>query len=193
MRGHAHHLWFGLIALMTQLTVNGADPARAATISWTNPAGGAWSTPANWSTNSVPGAFDVAIIAEPGTYTVALDLDVTIAGLTLGGGSGTQTLQASGRALTLNGPGVSAASGGLSLSSSTIGGSGSLAKSGTLELTGSTLAAAVSNAGLLRVMGYYGGSAINGALTTAGGSTLRLEGFGSALTVANGFTNNCTI
>jgi hypothetical protein len=63
--------------------------ARAATITWTNAAGGNWGTAANWNPNQVPGASDTALITSSGTYTVTLDSDVTLASLTLGGTSGT--------------------------------------------------------------------------------------------------------
>jgi hypothetical protein len=62
--------------------------APAATVTWTNTAGGAWSLPANWSPNQLPGAADDAIIDIDGSYTVALDQDATLGSLALGGVSG---------------------------------------------------------------------------------------------------------
>ena len=47
----------------------------AATIIWTNTAGGTWNTAANWSPNIVPGAGDTANITTPGTYSVALNVN----------------------------------------------------------------------------------------------------------------------
>src|SRR5260370_31746136 len=58
---------------------------RAATIAWTNTAGGTWNTAANWTPNQVPDAGDDALITSNGTYTVTLDVSPTIASLTLGG------------------------------------------------------------------------------------------------------------
>ena len=57
----------------------------AAAISWNNPAGGNWSTAANWSPASVPGVADDAIITLNGTYTVTQDVAVSVNSLTLGG------------------------------------------------------------------------------------------------------------
>src|SRR5205085_3270620 len=66
-----------------------------ATITWTNIAGGNWSSPANWSPNQVPGASDNVLITAAGTYTVVMDVGTTVASLTVGAGggpSGVQTL-----------------------------------------------------------------------------------------------------
>jgi hypothetical protein len=41
-----------------------------ATVFWTNPAGGDWSIPANWSTGQLPGATDDVVIDVPGNVTV---------------------------------------------------------------------------------------------------------------------------
>ncbi|HEX9951751.1 MAG TPA: hypothetical protein VGB53_08290, partial [Rubricoccaceae bacterium] len=69
-----------------------AARAQTCTTTWTNAAGGAWETATNW-TNGVPGASSTACITLAGTYTVAQSsADRTIAGLVLGGTSGTQTL-----------------------------------------------------------------------------------------------------
>jgi len=59
---------------------------------WINPAGGLWSAPANWSTRRVPTATDHAIITLGGNYTVTVDKSDTVNSLTLGAGSGVQTL-----------------------------------------------------------------------------------------------------
>jgi hypothetical protein len=77
--------------------------ARAETITWTNIAGGNWNVASNWSPNQAPTTNDIAVITNAGTYTVTLNLNATIAGLTLGGDSGAQTLSALNRTLTLNG------------------------------------------------------------------------------------------
>src|SRR6266403_1806823 len=69
-----------------------APPLRAATISWTNTAGGIWSVANNWSPHQVPNASDDAVITTPGGYTVSLDITATINSLTLGGASGQQIL-----------------------------------------------------------------------------------------------------
>src|ERR1043165_1485090 len=94
-----------------------ANRAFAADITWTNAAGGNWSNPANWNSGAgpVPGSGDNALITTDGTYTVTLDVNATVASLTLGGSTGTQTLGALGRALTLGGPSTIGAQGFLSL------------------------------------------------------------------------------
>src|SRR5436190_10712498 len=79
------------------------DRILLADVSWTNAAGGSWQTGSNWSTGAVPQPGDRAFITLDGTYKVTLDDDVSIAGLTLGGTSGTQTLSTSTRTLTING------------------------------------------------------------------------------------------
>ena len=42
------------------------DRTLPAVVMWTNPAGGDWDTPGNWSTGAVPGAADDAVIAVSG-------------------------------------------------------------------------------------------------------------------------------
>src|SRR5262249_50764730 len=42
------------------------DRVVLATVTWINPAGGDWDTPANWSSGSLPGGNDDAVIALPG-------------------------------------------------------------------------------------------------------------------------------
>src|SRR5438105_4035860 len=66
----------------------GVLSASAATITWTNIAGGNWSSPANWSPNQVPGASDNVLITAAGTYTVVMDVGTTVASLTVGAGGG---------------------------------------------------------------------------------------------------------
>ncbi|MDX1950684.1 MAG: hypothetical protein SFY81_00790 [Verrucomicrobiota bacterium] len=69
---------------------------HAAVVTWTNTAGGDWSSAANWQPNQVPGASDTAIITSGTDFTVQLNSNVTIYSLTLGGGAGSQTLQLAG-------------------------------------------------------------------------------------------------
>jgi hypothetical protein len=56
-------------AIFTLLVV-GLFQVKAATISWTNTAGGNWNATNNWSPNTVPGAADTALITNAGTYAV---------------------------------------------------------------------------------------------------------------------------
>ena len=53
-----------------------AGNAYSAEIKWVNPSGGNWSNPANWSTGSVPGTNDDAVIDLPGFYTVTADINI---------------------------------------------------------------------------------------------------------------------
>ncbi len=70
-----------------------AAHASGCTDTFTNTAGGSWSTGSNWSKKAAPSTTEEACITEPGTYTVTLSASsVSIKSLTLGGSSGTQTL-----------------------------------------------------------------------------------------------------
>lgn len=82
--------------------------APAATLVWTNTAGGLWSTAANWLPNAMPGAGDTAIITNAATYTVTLDGAVTVNTLVLGAPSGgtLQTLACGGFTLNITGTGT---------------------------------------------------------------------------------------
>lgn len=106
--------------------------APAEVINWTNASNGNWSVAANWSPNRVPSTNDTAVITNAGTYTVTLNLDPTIAGLVLGGESGTQTVATAGHTLTLNGSGVINSRGWLLLSGGAISGSNQITLAGGL-------------------------------------------------------------
>jgi len=81
-----------------------AAAAQACTETWTGDAGdGSWNSANNWSPAQVPGNGDAVCITAAGTYTVTLGANGTqvgganIASLTLGGSSGTQTLDVAGQ------------------------------------------------------------------------------------------------
>ena len=75
--------WVGIAA---SLALQALCPSSAwAAISWINASGGAWSNPSNWDGAVVPGALDSAIVTLAGTYTVTLDVNASVASLTLGG------------------------------------------------------------------------------------------------------------
>ena len=62
--------------------------AAGCTDSWARAESGPWSTPANWSTGSVPTSSDEVCITTSGEYTVTLTGSVSIKTLTLGASSG---------------------------------------------------------------------------------------------------------
>ena len=118
-----------------------ALPASAEVINWTNTSSGNWNTPANWSPNHVPSTNDLAVITNAGTYTVTLNLNPTIAGLVVGGESGTQTLNTAEQTLTLNGSGTVGARGVFTFlnSNSTLTGTNHVTLGGLLNWGGGTI------------------------------------------------------
>jgi hypothetical protein len=62
--------------------------ASGCTDSWAKAESGAWSTPEDWSTGSVPAAADEVCITVPGEYAVTLTGSVSAKSLTLGASSG---------------------------------------------------------------------------------------------------------
>jgi len=140
--------------------------ARAATITWTNTASGAWNNPTNWNPNIVPGTNDTAIITNAG-ITVYLGSATTVGGIALGTfGAGTTILALNGQILTLNGPLTVYPSGSFTVDSG--------------ELAGN------SNAVLSGTIGWSGGQ-LGGVLTLAPGSLVNLT------TVNNHDLPNCTL
>src|SRR5208282_1115543 len=122
---------YSSIVFLTALWGFLISPADAATIIWTNVNGGNWSTAANWNSNQVPGSADAAIITNGGTYTVTLSTSPTVNSLTLGGGSGQQTLATAGQTLTLASASVVGSNGVLALN-----GGGQLGGAGLLTVNG---------------------------------------------------------
>src|SRR5258708_1801550 len=140
---------FQLCLFSISILVCLTSTAVGSTVAWTNSLGGNWSTAANWNTGTVPGPSDIALITAGGSYTVTLDVDATIANLTLGGASGVQTLSANSRIFTLNSSGVIAANGVLAFASSTAAGTGTLPNQGTLASANGTFHCTSVNQGLL--------------------------------------------
>ena len=104
--------------------------ARAATIIWTNTAGGNWNVAANWNPQQVPGAADDPCITNNSSYTVTVNTPVNVASLTLGGATGTQTLNLSANTFTLTGPGNGNNQAVLSITGGTLAGPGTLTLAG---------------------------------------------------------------
>jgi hypothetical protein len=131
--------------------------ARASTLTWTNIAGGNWSTANNWSPNQVPVNGDDVTITNGGTYTVTNNTTVTLDNLTLGGTNGTQTLIMS--SLTLTNLGLVNSNGILNWNGGDLEGAMTVAQGGTL-IQSNTLTFALNN--------YSAGAANNAYLTNAG-------------------------
>src|SRR5713226_10319554 len=100
--------------------------SRADTTTWTNLSSGNWSKAANWDPSQVPSTNDTALITLAGTYTVKLDISVTVSNLTLGGDSGAQTLAMTGATLTISGLGTITSNGVCNLAGGALNGSGLL-------------------------------------------------------------------
>jgi hypothetical protein len=167
------------IALRILFTMAAPLLTQAATITWTNTAGGNWNAPANWSPNQVPGAADTAMITTPGSYGVSLTDSESVSNLVLGAASGTLTLSISGT-FTVKGTGSDSAQSALVISSGALTGSGSIVAGGPLTWTGGNIQCVlICNGGSINVTASstvgYGGELINtGPLTwTPNGGPLR--------------------
>ncbi|MHC5112270.1 MAG: hypothetical protein ACYTHJ_20630, partial [Planctomycetota bacterium] len=150
--------------------------ADGAIVTWDGGGGNSlWSTAANWDTDTVPLATDEVHIIMAGAYTVTLNVDTTVAGLTLGSPSGTQTLFIDNRMLTINGNILVESGGKLQVENSTIDGSGTLTNNGLMILTDAAiLNMPVTNNGTLNVPPSVPGSdaAINDTLVNNGSVTV---------------------
>jgi hypothetical protein len=166
---------------------------QAGTITWT---GGAetsnWTDGANWDSTYAPGPSADVVIALDGTSVILpYGTPITIASLTLGGGSGegTETLQnpgylnTAGSWLTATGDVTIASDGVLNLRGAAQGGSiygdsltagGTITNAGTMTVSNySIVTGNVVNTGLLSVSKYD--ATINGDLTNAAGGQLDLK------------------
>ena len=155
--------------------------------SWKTAVDGFWSVSTNWNP-SLPTSVDIALINLAGVYTVTLDIDQVLGGLTLGGtASGTQTLAIAGNTLTLNGASTVGNNGVLALSGGTITGTGALTVSGTgkLNWSGGTLSGTGKKtiSGTLNLSDYL---TLDGTTLETSGATIwtgagYLYGFNSAI------------
>lgn len=103
-----------------------AEGVRAGDIFWTNALGGNWGAAFNWSPNQVPASSDNAFITQNGTYTVTVNVNATVAGLTVGAPSGTQTVSIPGPTVTVNVAGVFGSNATLALSGGYLSGTNSV-------------------------------------------------------------------
>jgi hypothetical protein len=145
-------------------------PLVTCTDTWTNPAGGAWTVGANWSTGSPPTAAQNACITLDGTYTVQLvSAAVTVRSLTFGGTTGTQLLQIADDCL---------ADGALTVTAtSTIGATAQVELTDAATCAGNaTLAGPVTNNGLLVTDPGVGGNRhLQGTLTNTPLGTVQIN------------------
>ncbi len=156
--------------------------AASCTDSWTNAGGGAWETAANWSNSSVPTSSDNVCITVP-NVTVTINGDsVSAASLTLGGASGTTTLEVTRPAL---------ATGVLTLSAdSTVTTHGEITTSiaGIVTMSSGTL----TNDGTLTGVSL----GLNGNVTNASDGTVSVSGstvtYGASGNASGTFTNDGT-
>jgi hypothetical protein len=172
-----HLLFLAVLCLALRVCAS-----RGATISWTNTSGGVWGNPANWSPNTVPGLSDTALITSSGNYTVTVDTDVSVANLTLGGASGSQTLTNYFQTVTFANSSSVTVNGILSQGGGTLNG-GPLAIQGTMNWYGGsvTLPVTVAASGVINFGGT--GGIIEGPLTNSG--TINWSGASASLAVYN--------
>gem|GEM_PF-5919863 len=150
---------FNLLSLVVLYIVLLGAPrlATATDISWVNPAGGNWSNPTNWDAGRVPSNGDKALITIDGTYTVTLDIDATVSGLTVGGANGVQTLSNAAFTLTLNGTSVIETNGAMNQSGGVLFGNALLTVNGIYNWSGGSMygpsATTVTAAGQMNISG----------------------------------------
>lgn len=185
----------------TNVTVQVIDDPSLLVTHWMGGSNGNWSHAARWSAGS-PDGTKIAVIDAEGTYQVTLDGPGAVAGLILGGASGSQTLSQAGFTLTLDGTSEVRGNGVLLLRSGTLTGTGLLTVGGRMDWLGGVLSGAgrtvvgpsgvvnsdgAAGKSLNRVLQNSGSMALSGAgaWITTGGRIVNLPG---GLVTAQGFT-----
>jgi hypothetical protein len=165
---------YSLLAASAPLTSGTSDPIdvqpAAGQVAWINPLGGDWSDGSNWSNEAGPGVADTVLITQNGTYTVNVDVPVTVARITMGAGGGTQTLAVAEASLALTSPSTVGAGSVLLLDGGTLtlaGGTSDV--SGQLDWRSGVLAGA---GGILRVSGT---AALTGGAKSLDAATLEIS------------------
>jgi hypothetical protein len=174
---------------VTSTTFNEVVPPPG--VVWKAPVSGNWSNAANWSPARVPGLKDTVSIIVPGSYVVTLDVNDTVAFLTVGDTLSGMALDMSiGHRLFIDSAAVIQQGGVVLASSDTIGGAGNLTIKGDITIDGGAITTAfVSNAGLLQAAGA---STITGSFSNSSTGALFVysSSTGDAtLTVSSGFLN----
>ncbi|HXY68736.1 MAG TPA: hypothetical protein VEH62_04765, partial [Gemmatimonadales bacterium] len=153
---------------------------------WTNAAGGNWSVATNWSKGTVPVATDSVTITVPGTYTVNVDVAATVARLTVGAASGTQTLSVAANALSTLG-GAFAANTVLNLSGTgNVTGAGTITTAGAFNWTGGSLGGVTGAGGGIQVLA-------GGTLSIAPAATASLQGYTLQVAGTGTWTGTATV
>ena len=172
---------------------------RAASITWTNTAGGEWSNASNWSPNQVPSIADEAFITAEGTYAVLISANARAGKLTLGAATGAQTLQQTGGTFGIGLDSLVTQGGRLLWSAGTLTGAVTVASSAMMMIDGNsqkTLSAALTNQGTLQfsgsgdliVNGPAGGYIENAGLLDLQGNVRMYGTFQQAQTLRNSGT-----
>ena len=194
----AHGLDSRPLLLILTCCLAGLLRSEAATLVWTNTAGGFWNLVSNWSPNQFPTAADDVFITNNGDYTVTAGLSLAKS-VTLGGEAGTQTFSMTGGSLTVtaginigtNGvfdptgvSGTITVNGRLRVTDGAAlgGGTVNIGSSGTLEISSGTL-----TFGQGAILNTGGVIIANGAMLSLGGGTFTNLVGGTLL-----LTNNST-
>lgn len=135
--------WLGLLLLL------GVPAARGDTLTWVNLAGGQWGVRTNWNPAQVPTAADDVLITLAGTYVITQNVNAAAANLTLGGATGSQTLLANARTLSVAQTLTIAPTGRLSENSSLT--SAVVRVAGRLDWVAGTLAGPVNQTGWIEI------------------------------------------
>lgn len=142
---------------LTQATSAAFDIFGPRRVSWVGTVSGNWSDGTKWSTGMPPAPVDSAVIQQPGTYTVTLDVDATVADLRIGASTGIQTLITTSRTLTITGTSMHVDLNGVfEVAGGTLTGAGFVGVTGTLKWIAGTM----SGSGITRI--EPGGSLVLG-------------------------------
>jgi hypothetical protein len=183
------------------------DRALPATVFWTNPLGGDWDTPANWSTGLVPGPSDDVMITSPTSQPVTHSMNLSdtinslhVQGVTLTFSNGSLKIAApsdtdspftlSGGILSLDGP--FRTSGDSRWSGGTLLGSGGWTNLGLLTIAEgfATLNGLFTNDGTVAQTGRFLTLGTNGVVNNEVGALYDLQGDAVGLVGVSGRFNN---
>ena len=180
-----------LRTLITTILGFGFFFANAANINWINTGGGNWSVGTNWSGGAAPGVNDTAVINANGTYTVTVDVNIGVAKIVVGGGTGKQKLMADNRTINVSSAIVINAGHTMHCNNNNIiNGAGSITNNGVLLLVyNNALNVNVLNNDSIIIQNSYNTCA--GIYTCTAPSVLHFDAQAlTSLTFATGWTNN---